>query len=125
MPRKAKNRPALAEGQYLFKRTYYYHMKYNDYRTQALIVTDHTNRQQPLIQLEYFFCNEPHHVSPKKHGNVKLSNSRSKFYPTSASTKKLLSSSVNETSSGPTTIFDEVFEKAGGLRGAEADSDLI
>ena len=105
LPRKKQERPVLEQGQYLVKTTYWTHGKYKDFKRKTVEVTNWQNEVEPLGMVQYFFEDEPHYVSPKKHGNAK---GGKRFYPTSRSTKTNIIKRVRSCQ-GPTKIYDEAF----------------
>ena len=71
LPRSKKQRPKLRGNQYLFKTTYYRHLKYSDFRRNSIIAFDSLNERRNLVIIDYFFTGKVHQESPKKHGNSK------------------------------------------------------
>ena len=111
----------LEQGQYLVKTTYWTHGKYKDFKRKTVEVTNWQNEVEPLSMVLSFFEDEPHYVSPKKHGNAK---GGKRFYPTSRSTKTNIIKRVGSCH-GPTKIYDEAFQDAGGMFAVKAVSDLL
>ena len=70
--------------------------------------------------VQYLFEDEPHYVSPKKHGNAK---GGKRFYPTSRSTKNNIIKRVRSCQ-GPSKIYDQAFQDAGGMFAVKTVSDL-
>ena len=120
LPRRKQERRVLEEGQYLVKTTYWTHRKYKDFKRKTVEVTNWKNEVEPLGMVQYFFEDEPHYVSPKKHGNAK---GGKRFYPTSRSTKNNIIKKVCS-HQGPTKIYDQAFQDAGGMLAVKAVSDL-
>ena len=65
----------------------------------------------------YEFDNEPHPVTTAAHGNVKKSNSS--YYRSRPSTLQSIKEKAKERK-GPSQVYDEVFEDAGGLLGFQS-----
>ena len=120
LPRRKDERPLLEEDQYFVKTTYWTHRKYTDFKRKTVEVTNWKNEVEPLGMVQYYFEDEPHKVSPKKHGNTK---GNKRFYPTSRSTKNNIIKRVRSCQ-GPTKIYDRAFEEAGGMMAVKAVSDL-
>lgn len=120
LPRRKQERPLLEQGQYLVKTTYWTHRKHKDFKRKTVEVINWKNEVEPLGMMQYFFEDEPHNVSPKKHGNAK---GGERFYPTSRSTKSNISKRVRSCQ-GPSKIYDQAFQDAGGMFAIKAVSDL-
>lgn len=73
-PREKKERQVLEQGQYLVKTMYWTQRKNKDFKQKTVEVTNWKNKVEPLGMVQCFFEDEPHYVSPKKHGNPKGSN---------------------------------------------------
>ena len=91
---------------------------YCDFRRVTTTVADHLGKERDLGLIEFYFLNEEHHVSPHKHkATGKPCN------PTSASTKKFIREAVKG-KQGPSSIFSDAVNAAGGAVGCESVSDL-
>ena len=69
-----------------------------------------------LALVQYQYDGEEHHISPKKHPRTKKP-----FIPTTSSTRQSIEDKVKHPM-GPSTIYDKVFEEAGGMLDVEAIS---
>ena len=102
LPRRKQERPVLKQGQYLVKTTYWTHRTYKDFKRKTVEVTNWKNELEPLGMVQYFFEDEPHYVSPKKHGNA---NGGKRFCLTSRSAKNNIIKRVRSCQ-GPTKMYD-------------------
>lgn len=71
--------------------------------------------------VQYVFEDEPHHVSPKKHGNAKGSK---RFYPTSKSTKNNIIKRVCSCQD-PSKIYVQALDEAVKMLAVKAVSDPL
>lgn len=92
--------------------------KYSDFRRVTTIVADHLGKERDLGLIEFYFLNEEHHVSPHKHKAT-----GKPYNPTSASTKKFIREAVKG-KQGPSSIFSDAVNAAGGAVGCDSVSDL-
>lgn len=92
--------------------------KYSDFRRVTTTVADHLGKERDLGLIEFYFLNEEHHVSPHKHKAT-----GKPYNPTSASTKKFIREAVKG-KQGPSSIFSDAVNAAGGAVGCDSVSDL-
>ena len=120
MPRRKEERPQLSEGEVMVTSVYWRHNnpKYSDFRRVTTTVVDHLGKERDLGLIEFYFLNDEHHVSPHKHKT-----SGKPYNPTSASTKKFIREAVKG-KQGPSSIFADAVNAAGGAVGCESVSDL-
>ena len=104
--------PQLREGEYLIRNIFYRHRKYHDFlRTVTTLVDCHG-------LIEYRYKGDEHQVSPHKNPRTGKS-----FIQTAPSTREDLKRSVKG-HQGPSSIFDEVTERSGGICRCEVMADL-
>ena len=75
----------------------------------ATTISDSTGVELQLGLLEYRFTGRKHHVSPHK-----IPRSGKSYIPTTPSTRDAIKEKVTS-HKGPSSIFDESFEEAGGI----------
>lgn len=121
LARRKDERQFLEQGQYLTKTRYWTHRKYKEFKRKTVVVTNWKNEVEPLSIVQYVFEDEPHHVSPKKHGNAKGSK---RFCPTSKRTKNNIIKRVCSCQD-PSKIYVEAFKEAGKMLAVKAVSDLL
>ena len=109
--------PRLNEGEYLVKNVFYRHKKYKDFlRTATTVLDSHGKLQLGLI--EYRYKGEEHHVSPHKNPRTGKT-----FIQTAPSTREELKLKVRG-HQGPSSIFDEVTERSGGIIDCDMMADM-
>lgn len=100
LPRTEKDRPQLGVNQYLVKAVYWWHKKHRDFKKRTYEITSGANGNlELLVVVQYTF---EHPVTPSK--KVK----------TSENLKEKIRHHV-QTAKTPSTIYDNLFEEAGGL----------
>ena len=108
----------LQTGEYMVRNVFERHKKYNDFNRASTIITRWDGEELPLGLIQFTFAKEEHHISPHKHPR-----SGKQFIPTAPSTKaKLLKEASGR--KGPSRIFDEISEEAGGVLDCEQSADL-
>lgn len=108
----------LRKGEYLVRNVFERHKKHQDFNRTSTIITKWGGDELPLGLIQFTFAANEHAISPHKHPR-----SGKKFIPTAPSTKaKLLKEATGR--KGPTRIYDEVSEEAGGVLDCEQVADL-
>ncbi|KAK3704120.1 hypothetical protein QZH41_006809 [Actinostola sp. cb2023] len=110
--------PKLREGDYLIRNVFYRHKKYHDFLRTATILVDCNGDDLQLGLIEYKYAGEEHHVSPHKNprtGNI--------FVPTAPSTREAIKHQAKG-HKGPSTIYDEAVENAGGIFDCPVMADM-
>lgn len=115
---RGKKSPPLKEGQYLVRNVFYRHKKYTDFVRTATTISDSTGSELQLGMIEYRFTGGEHHVSPHKNPR-----SGKSFIPTTPSTRDALKVKASS-HKGPSSIFDETIEEAGGIVHCEITADM-
>ena len=115
---KKSNSPSLKQGQYLVRNVYHRHKKYKDFLRTATTISDSTGRELQLGLIEYRFTGSEHHVSPHKNPR-----SGKSYIPTTPSTRHDIKLKVTS-HKGPSRIFDETIEEAGGIVHCEIAADM-
>ena len=115
-PRRVEDRFELNKDEYLALSTYWKHAKYSDYSRITTVVSKKGGQELDLALVQYQHDGEEHHISPKKHPRTKKL-----FIPIASSTRHLIEDEVKHPM-GPSTIYDKVFEEAGGMLDMEAIS---
>lgn len=115
-PRRKQDRYELDENEYLVVSTYWKHAKYQDFSRITTVVSQKGGQELDLALVQYQYDGEEHHISPKKHPRTKKP-----FIPTASSTRKAVKEKVTHPL-GPSTIYDKVYEEAGGMIEMEAVS---
>ena len=115
-PRRVEVRFELNKDEYLVLSTYWKHAKYSDYSRITTVVSKKGGHELDLALVQYQYDGEEHHVSPKKHPRTKKP-----FIPTASSTRQSIEDKVKHPM-GPSSIYDTVFEEAGGMLDVEAIS---
>lgn len=115
---KTSDYPQLREGEYLIRNVFFRHKKYHDFLRTVTTLRDFTGDELQLGLIEYRYKGEPHHVSPHKNPR-----SGKTFTQTAPSTRKELKVRVKG-HQGPSSIFDEVTEKSGGIFACDMMADL-
>ncbi|KAJ7375266.1 hypothetical protein OS493_002013 [Desmophyllum pertusum] len=110
--------PQLREGEYLIRNLFFRHKNYNDFLRTATTLVDCHGDELQLGLIEYRYTGEEHHVSP--HKNLRTGKT---FVQTAPSTRDELKFKVKG-HQGPSSIFDEAVEKAGGIFGCEVMADM-
>ena len=118
MRSKNSNSPSLKKGQYLVRNVYHRHKKYKDFLRTATTISDLTGSELQLGLIEYRFKGTEHHVSP--HKNPRSGRS---FVPTTPSTRDAIKGKATS-HKGPSSIFDEAVEEAGGIVHCEVAVDM-
>ena len=116
-PRRVEERFELNEDEYLVLSTYWKHAKYQDFSRTTTVVSQKGGKELDLALVQYQYEGEEHHISPKKHPRTKKP-----FIPTASSTRQSIKEKVRNPM-GPSTIYDKVFEEAGGMINVEAVSN--
>ena len=114
-PRRVEDRFELNKDEYLVLSTYWKHAKYSDYSRITTVVSKKVGQELDLALVQYWYDGEEHYISPKKHPRTKP------FIPTASSARHSIEDKVKHPM-GPSTIFDKVFEEAGGMLDVEAIS---
>lgn len=109
LARRKDERQVIEQGQYLVNTRYWTHRKYIEIKRKTVVETNWKNEVEPLGMVQYVFEDQPHYMSPNKHGNAKGSK---RFYPTSKSTKNNIIKRVLSCQ-GPSKIYVQAFEEAG------------
>ena len=99
---------------------YWIHRKYKDFKQKTVEVANWKNELKPLGVVQYISEDEPHYVSPRKHGNA---TGVKHFYPTSHSTKNITIKRVCLWQ-GPPKFYNQTFQDGGGMFAVKAVSDL-
>lgn len=108
----------LQRGEYLVRNVFERHKKYRDFNRTSTVITKWNGNELPLDLIQFTFAADEHHISPHKHPR-----SGKQFIPTAPSTKaKMLKEATGR--KGPSRIFDEVSEAAGGILDCEQSADL-
>ena len=115
---RSKNSPSLKKGQYLVRNVYHRHKKYKDFLRTATTISDLTGSEMQLGLIEYRFTGTEHHVSPHK-----TPRSGRSFVPTAPSTRVAIKGKATS-HKGPSSIFDEAVEEAGGIVHCEVAADM-
>lgn len=115
-PRRVEDRFELEDDQYLVLSTYWKHAKYEDYSRTTTVVSRKGGQELDLALVQFQYEGEEHSISPKKNPRTKKP-----FIPTASSTRKSIKDKVKHPM-GPSTIYDKVFEEAGGMIEVEAVS---
>ena len=115
-PRRVEDRFELNKDEYLVLSTYWKHARYSDYSRITTVVSKKGGHELDLALVQYQYDGEEHHISPKKHPRTKKP-----FIPTASSTRQSIEDKVKHPM-GPSTIYDKVFEEAGGMLDVEAIS---
>ena len=115
-PRRVEVRFELNKDEYLVLSTNWKHAKYSDYSRITTVVSKKGGHELDLALVQYQYDGEEHHISPKKHPRTKKP-----FIPTASSTRQSIEDKVKHPM-GPSTIYDKVFEEAGGMLDVEAIS---
>ena len=105
----------------MVRNVYYRHKKYNDFCrtvTSLTTISDIKGEELQLGIIEYHFKDEEHSVSPDKHPRTGKS-----FVPTAPSTRGKIADKA-KSHKGPTSIFDEEVEVAGGMLNCEVMADM-
>ena len=116
-PRRVQDRFDLEEDEYLVLSTYWKHAKYSDFSRITTVVSQKDGQELDLALVQYQYEGEEHHISPKKNPRTKKP-----FIPTASSTRRSIEAKVKHPM-GPSTIYDKVFEEAGGMIEVEAVSN--
>ena len=94
------------------------HKKYNDFNRTSTVITRWDGDELPLGLVQFTFAADEHRISPHKHPR-----SGKQFIPMAPSTKaKLFKEATGR--KGPSRIYDEVWEAAGGILDCEQVADL-
>ena len=115
----SKKKPSRVEDEnvVLLKKTYWTHQRHKDFKRQCFEGYDYKGVRLPHVLLCYKFDDEPHPVTIAAHGNAKKSNSS--YYRSRPSTLQSIKEKAKERK-GPSQVYDEVFEDAGGLLGLQS-----
>ena len=116
-PRRVQDRFDLEEDEYLVLSTYWKHAKYSDFSRITTVVSQKDGQELDLALVQYQYEGEEHHISPKKDPRTKKA-----FIPTASTTRRSIEAKVRHPM-GPSTIYDKVFEEAGGMIEVEAVSN--
>lgn len=116
-----KNWPPLKPGEILVKKTYWVHSSDKSFKRKSTELRSFKDEPYDLVFLQYTFDGEPHPINKAPHGNAKKC--KRPFIPTSKSTRQRIGSQVFS-KSGPSKIFDDVFQESGGVIGISAFSDV-
>lgn len=115
---KKNNSTSLGQGQYVARNVYHRHKKYQDFVRTATTISDFTGSELQLGLIEYRFTGVEHHVSPHKNPR-----SGKSFVSTTPSTREAIKRKATS-HKGPSSIFDESVEEAGGIVHCEVAADM-
>ena len=116
-----KNWPPLKPGEILVKKTFWVHSSDKTSKRISTELSDGENQRYDLVFLQHAFDSKPHPIKIAPHGNSKQCERT--FIPTSKGTRERISSEVFS-ASGPSKIFDKVFQEPGGVVGISAFSNV-
>ena len=108
----------MEDGQYLVKNVFHRHKKYPDFLRTSTTILDCSKTELQLGLIEYRFKKEEHHVSPQKNPR-----SGKAFIPTAPSTLEAIKTKARS-HKGPSSIFDESVQEAGGVIYCEVAADM-
>ncbi|XP_022780689.1 uncharacterized protein LOC111321932 [Stylophora pistillata] len=108
----------LQRGEYLVRNVFERHKKYKDFNRTSTVITKWNGHELPLGLIQFTFAADEHHISCHKHPC-----SGKQFIPTAPSTKVKMFKEATE-QKGPSRIFDELSEAAGGILHCEQSADL-
>ena len=119
----SKTTPARVndENVVLLKKTYWTRQRHKDFKKRCFEGFDYRAVRLPHVLVRYEFDDEPHPVTSTAHGNVKKSNSS--YYRSRPSMLQSIKEKA-KARKGPSQVYDEVFEDAGGVLGFQSHGDL-
>lgn len=108
----------MEDGQYWAKNVFHGHKKYPDFLRTSTRILDCSKTELQLGLIEHCFKKEEHHVSPHKNPQ-----SGKAFIPTAPSTLEVIKTKA-KSHKGPSSIFDESVQEAGGVIYCEVAADM-
>ena len=103
------------------KKTYWTHQKHKDFKRRCFEGYDNRGMRLPHVIVRYEFDGDPHPIKSQRHGNAKKSERC--YYRSKPSTLVAIKEKV-KARKGPSQVYDEVFEDAGGIIAFTSHGDL-
>ena len=102
-----------------FRKNYWTHHIHSDFKRRSFELWSSQGKRGRYVIVQYEFEDEQHPISNAPHGNAK---SNKPFTRSKASTFEKIK--VKTLTKGPSQVYDEVFEEAGGMVAFESLADI-